>query len=195
MSIDLPMGSEGKGVFECTGRIGKNKNLIRKEMRNMKNMKRNNKGFSLVELIIVIAIMAVLIGVLAPAYLKYVEKSRKSADIQAIDSIMNAIEATAIDPEYDLVANDTIEITFTDGAIDAKVGEDNTTARTVLAANDVKDIVGTYTFKSSDWNPVIKSVAGTITADGHIQFTIDAGAKSNEIITAGDFPTNTVKAK
>ena len=41
--------------------------------------KLNNKGFSLIELIIVVAIMAVLIGVLAPQYLKYVEKSRVSA--------------------------------------------------------------------------------------------------------------------
>ena len=37
--------------------------------------KTNNKGFSLVELIIVVAIMAILIGVLAPQYIKYVEKS------------------------------------------------------------------------------------------------------------------------
>ena len=42
--------------------------------------KTNNKGFSLVELIIVIAIMAILVGVLAPQYMKYVEKSRISAD-------------------------------------------------------------------------------------------------------------------
>ena len=58
----------------------------------------NNKGFSLVELIIVVAIMAVLIGVLAPAYLQYVEKSKKTKDCSAIGSVMDAIEIVAADP-------------------------------------------------------------------------------------------------
>ena len=53
----------------------------------MKKEKMNDKGFSLVELIIVIAIMAVLVVVLAPQYLKYVEKSREATDIQNCDSI------------------------------------------------------------------------------------------------------------
>ncbi len=60
--------------------------------------KMNNKGFSLVELIIVVAIMAVLIGVLAPAYLQYVEKSKKTADCSAVGSVMDAIEIIAADP-------------------------------------------------------------------------------------------------
>ena len=49
---------------------------------NKKQKSLTNKGFSLVELIIVIAIMAVLVGVLAPQFLKYVERSRKSTDCQ-----------------------------------------------------------------------------------------------------------------
>ncbi len=58
---------------------------------NKKEM--NNKGFSLVELIIVIAIMAILVGVLAPQFIKYVESSRQSTDIQNASELKAAIEA------------------------------------------------------------------------------------------------------
>lgn len=66
--------------------------------------KMNNKGFSLVELIVVIAIMAVLIGVLAPQFLRYVEKSRLQKDNQAIAEIASATK-TAMGNEkvYDSV--------------------------------------------------------------------------------------------
>ena len=60
---------------------------------------KNNKGFSLVELIIVIAIMAILVGVMAPQLIKYIEKSKVSADTQAADSIHTAVLTAMMDPE------------------------------------------------------------------------------------------------
>lgn len=60
-------------------------------------MKKNNKGFSLVELIIVIAIMAVLIGLLAPQYLRFVEKSKKSSDVSNAQALATAFNVAFAD--------------------------------------------------------------------------------------------------
>lgn len=75
----------------------------------------NNKGFSLVELIIVIAIMAILIVVLAPQYLKYVERSRNSTDMQNARTLMTAVETYAADPQATkaMLSNETFEIAIT----------------------------------------------------------------------------------
>ncbi len=64
--------------------------------------KMNNKGFSLVELIIVIAIMVILVAVLAPQYLRYVEKSRVSSDTQTIVEFINAMQVAAADEDSKL---------------------------------------------------------------------------------------------
>lgn len=84
----------------------------------MKKENMNNKGFSLVELIIVIAIMAILIVVLAPQYLKYVERSRNSTDMQNVTTIKSAIETYAADPQAPshFTADFTITISSTGGS-------------------------------------------------------------------------------
>ncbi len=50
-----------------------------------------SKGFSLVELIIVIAIMAILAAAIAPALIRYIDKSRHATDVEAADEIARCI--------------------------------------------------------------------------------------------------------
>ncbi len=61
------------------------------------NKKKNNKGFSLIELIIAIAILIILTGLLAPQFMKYIEKSREAKDMQTLDSVYTAVQGTLAD--------------------------------------------------------------------------------------------------
>ena len=61
-----------------------------------------NKGFSLVELIIVIAIMAILAAAIAPALIRYIDKSRRSDDVAAGETINTAAQgALSNEDAYD----------------------------------------------------------------------------------------------
>ena len=63
-----------------------------------------NKGFSLVELIIVIAIMAILAAAIAPALIRYIDKSRRSDDVAAAESLNTAAQAAFSNEDaYDAV--------------------------------------------------------------------------------------------
>ena len=71
-------------------------------------MKKTNKGFSMVELIIVIAIMAILAGAIAPALIKYINKSRLSTDVSNAQTIASAITSALSDED---AFNDAPELT------------------------------------------------------------------------------------
>ena len=90
--------------------------------------RKNNKGFSLVELIVVVAIMAVLVGILAPAYLKYVENSRINKDKTNAEEFRHAVEVALSDEtvynSLTLTNNITITINDTnDGTFTAASGD------------------------------------------------------------------------
>jgi prepilin-type N-terminal cleavage/methylation domain-containing protein len=59
--------------------------------------KHNNKGFSLIELIIAIAILVILTGLLAPQFMRYIEKSREAKDVQTLDTVYEAVQAALAD--------------------------------------------------------------------------------------------------
>jgi type IV pilus assembly protein PilA len=88
-------------------------------------MKEHNHGFSLVELIVVIAIMAVLVGVLAPAYLAYVEKTRIQRDESAAGEIFRAAEIVVYSGQYDIT--DTVLVTFSSSGIQLNTAIANAT--------------------------------------------------------------------
>ena len=122
-------------------------------------MKKNNKGFSLVELIIVIAIMAILAGALAPALIKYINKSRRSADISNADTIRTACQ-TAMSDEDAMVA----------------IG----TGVTGASVSDLKSSYGAFSTQ-------ISSILGnsTITSkyfDKGNEFTVDINVAGNTVI-------------
>lgn len=135
------------------------------------NKKKNdNKGFSLVELIIVVAIMAILVGLLAPQYLKYVEKSRKSADASNLDEMVRAIQIYAADAEVTLPA-DTYTITI--NATSTSVTATNTanTQKAEDALNENAPDWGKTKLKSNKWevgttNATSVSAEITVAQDG-----------------------------
>lgn len=89
------------------------------------SQKKKNKGFSMVELIIVIAIMAVLAGALAPALIKYIEKSRRTVDIGSADELQAALQRVLARTEFPPANGQTIIIlnestTYSDPATSVK---------------------------------------------------------------------------
>lgn len=105
-----------------------------------------NKGFSLVELIIVVAIMAVLVGVLAPQYIKYVEKSRVSADATTTDEFVRAMQILASDVDVTLDATKEYKVSSASGAITI-----STALKDAFDAASSVDTSKTYTYKSTSY--------------------------------------------
>ncbi|MBO5472195.1 MAG: prepilin-type N-terminal cleavage/methylation domain-containing protein [Lachnospiraceae bacterium] len=140
----------------------------------MKERKMNNKGFSLVELIIVIAIMVILVAVLAPQYLRYVEKSRVSTDTQTAVEFINTLQVVASDPDANLDTSKTYTVTSDDDTNAITVSGDLQTVITTLGLLDASTMSSSR-FQSSAY------------ADADISITLQYNATNSvwEVTTSG----------
>ena len=117
--------------------------------------KQNNKGFTLIELIVVIAIIAVLAAILAPQYLRYVEKSRATSDAATAKEIKNAVQTAMSDPDVSETLPVTVTWNGTAGTItvasNGGAATDIKSATTGLGAELKKTIKEVPKMKSQKW--------------------------------------------
>lgn len=159
----------------------------RQQKRKQKFM--GNKGFSLVELIIVIAIMAILVGVLAPQMLRYVERTRVSADTQLADSVRTAVRTAMMDP---VVLGDNNSNTYIAGILAANNTQATALELSALASatsnefiESVAQTLGVAAVDLADLNDELQSTPATAGTAMDIRFWLD-GNDVGVIITNSD---------
>lgn len=151
----------------------------------MKKENMNNKGFSLVELIIVIAIMAVLVVVLAPQYLKYVERSRNSTDLQNATAVVTACQVYAADPEVESAKAFKADKTFTIEVTNEKTKIDGDNKDAAIAALQDAGIITGVDSESETTELKCKSktkwktftMKGSVDTNGGLTFTYTSDPK------------------
>lgn len=147
-------------------------------MKNLlaKKVKKNNKGFTLVELIIVIAIIAILVAVLAPNYVKYVDRSRWSSDRNDCESLLSEVKTAIVETQNN-------GGTVTAGTMTVSSGTTSTALQTAATNAGIKNALDDA---DPSWSQVkIKhkqdqSLPGETTKEKYNQFTItitESGAK------------------
>ena len=149
----------------------------------MKKEKMNDKGFSLVELIIVIAIMSVLVAVLAPQYLKYVERSRNSTDVTNATAIVTACQVWAADPEVESTktfkeGTFTITVTSSGASVTAKSPDQNGVAVEAAVKNASLDLKDLKCKSKTKWTQY--TIVGTVDSNGGLTFDYTCNGTNKE---------------
>ncbi len=136
---------------------------MKTKLQSVLRKKMGNQGFSLIELMVVIAMMAALVAVLAPQYLKYVERARVSADETTAAEVLNAVKIAAADPNLTWAAGVTYTIQWSSSSAITVTASDSSDTKTFV--DELKGTLG-------ETLPEIKSATHKATADDVYQVTV-----------------------
>ena len=154
----------------------------------MKNFKENNKGFSLVELIVVIAIMVVLIAVLGSTILGYVDKSKYSKDITALDAINTAVKTYVAEPDSNYTSGTLYKLS----TLMSATNDPNQVLSSILA--EVFDSTGNFVNASDAFDGITKDSVLVCITDGAVAIKVPSSKTPKfKDYTAGDVSTMTGK--
>jgi len=143
--------------------------------------KTSNKGFSLVELIVVIAIMGVLMVVLAPQYLKYVEKSRLQKDNSAIAEVAENIKIAVADEQIaKSIPDKGKKVELVGGTVKTWGSDDLEKELASVLGNDVNLTSNTYKGKKVELIVIQESGVYVVYGNG-LLYTPGATTASNSV--------------
>lgn len=128
------------------------------------SLRSDRRGFTLVELIVVAAIIAVLTAVLAPQYVKYVEKSRQTVDANTLDEFRRAV--TVVVAEYGSDGKNTrVQIAKpASGSSASTIGGDYS------HIDEVRETVGTSTISFKSGAARKNSFSLTVDSNGSVKW-------------------------
>jgi prepilin-type N-terminal cleavage/methylation domain-containing protein len=157
----------------------------------MKKLKGNNKGFSLVELIVVILIMAILAVALAPQVMKWVNNSRRSADVSTYESMVSSVQlALADDSVYTAVRTGAAQITIT-MTYQATPATATVTISPAIATGNASAALDTELQSILGANYKTQTRPKVTTATGASSYTILVSATGE--VSKGVIPTDTME--
>jgi type IV pilus assembly protein PilA len=137
----------------------------------MKKIRKSNKGFTLVELIIVVAIIAILSAVVAPQYIKYVEKSRAAADADTFGAVVQAVNVLVADGTITTAETftwaDAGSVTSTGGHADEVLALTGTVPAQKSAKAQAQDNTVAVTFDATTKQPTVTVTPAGYTAWGN----------------------------
>ena len=122
------------------------------------------------------SVLVLGVGIMAPAYLKYVEKSRFSTDLDTIDCIVKGAEVLCTDDDYEdyVYTGDKFIIENDNGTVSIYINSSSQYSQEALKAwREIANVGQTISLKSKAGKRSYDRIVGTLQDSGAIYWTVE----------------------